>query len=163
MGQIAWTWAALCCMPTALYRSVSFVYYLRLSLPMYTQDNHDVFNTSTNGSGMPADLALWSRGSGGQGGGVRKHMACAGDSRIVEVRGAAKTGEARGGNHGMQCWDMPNPHVNGFMETDMLAQCVAEVKVQGWNGSVMVWEVYPPTCLMNVGYWMWQCIVLQHR
>ena len=89
-------------------------------------------------------------GNGGHGGGVRKCMA--GDSRIVEVRGAAKTGEARGGNHGAQCRGMPNPHMNGFMETDTLAQCVAEVKVQGWNGGTMVWEVCPPTRSMNVGY-----------
>ena len=73
-------------MPMALRRSVSFVNYLRLSLPMYTQDNRNVFNTSTNGPGMPADLALPGRGSGGHGGGFSKRTAHAGDGGIVEVR-----------------------------------------------------------------------------
>ena len=53
---------------------------------MHTQDNCNMFNTSTNGPGTPADLALPGQGSGGHGGGVGKRMARAGDGRIVEAR-----------------------------------------------------------------------------
>ena len=59
--------SVLCAHGMALHRSVSFVYYLQLSLPMYTQDNCDMFDTSSNGLGMLEDLALPGWGSGGHG------------------------------------------------------------------------------------------------
>lgn len=34
-----------------------------------------------------------------------------------------------------------NPHQNGFLETNTLAQCLLQAKNQGWNAGVMVWEV----------------------
>jgi len=35
-----------------------------------------------------------------------------------------------------------NPHVNGFVETNTLASCMARAQQNGWNAGVMVWE-YP--------------------
>jgi len=34
-----------------------------------------------------------------------------------------------------------NPHQNGFLEIDTLAQCLVSAKAKGWNAGVMVWEV----------------------
>jgi len=33
-----------------------------------------------------------------------------------------------------------NPHQNGFLETNTLAQCLVSAKSKGWNAGVMVWE-----------------------
>ncbi|KAF8519829.1 glycoside hydrolase family 18 protein [Gautieria morchelliformis] len=33
-----------------------------------------------------------------------------------------------------------DPHINGFLETKTLAQCLVQAKAKGWNAGVMAWE-----------------------
>lgn len=37
-----------------------------------------------------------------------------------------------------------DPNINGFLETQTLAQCLVQAKDKGWNAGVMVWEVRCP-------------------
>jgi len=49
------------------------------------------------------------------------------------------TEEAGGGNGARRRANL-DPHGNGFLETETLAQCVMEAKKQGWNAGIMAWE-----------------------
>ena len=89
--------------------------------------------------GTPADVGVPQGGGGTQvaGGGGDTQVAGSGGTQVA----GGGTQEAGGGGQVRQLRRGQDPHINGFLEPQTLAQCLVEAKAKGWNAGVMAWEV----------------------